>query len=112
MTDRAAPTSLGGVVQAVLSETQATRVTIRLAAEGFTVAAEALAAGTPSVRGSRPDVSADPRVRGVLARQTAGDKAVAADLPPGDPRAKYRITAEIVTPITARDEIVGVMSVH
>lgn len=104
--------SLQEIAESVLGATGATRVTIRAAADGFTVAAEALAPGTPSVRGSRPNPGVDPVVERVLAGETVVDDAVEMDLPPDDPRAKYRITAEIVTPVLADGAVVGVLSVH
>lgn len=104
--------SLQEIAESVLGATGATRVTIRAAADGFGVAAEALVRGTPSVRGSRPDPGADPVVERVLSGETVVDNAVHMDLPADDPRAKYRITAEIVTPVMAAGAVVGVLSVH
>jgi GAF domain-containing protein len=104
--------ALQEIAESVLDATGATRVTIRAAADGFAVAAEALAPGTPSVRGSRPNPGVDPVVERVLAGETVVDDAVEQDLAPDDPRARYRITAEIVTPVMAGGAVIGVLSVH
>jgi GAF domain-containing protein len=104
--------SLDEIARRTLAGARASRVTIRVASLGFDVAAEALSPGTPSVAGTRPNPGADPVVERVFKGDTVVANEVEDDLAPGDPRAQYRIFAEIVTPVLHGKEVVGVLSVH
>lgn len=99
----------------LLAATDSSRVTIRLSELEFAVAAEALAAGVDSLRGPPPaDVRGDPVARRVIDdRETVVADTVADEqLAPDDPRRRYRIKAEIVTPVVRDDACVGTLSVH
>ena len=104
--------SLDEIAQRTLSATDASRVTIRLESVDFDVAAEALTPGIPSVKGSRPNRAAILVVDRVLRGETVIANEVEQHLAPDDPRARYQITAEIVTPILRGAKCVGVLSVH
>jgi GAF domain-containing protein len=110
---------LQDVVDELLRELAASRVTLRLAAHGgyFGVAHEALAPGTPSVRNEQ---TVSLRTNRVAQLAAAGQQVVYDDCLAVDDDPEYRrmlevyggLRAQIVTPVARGDEVVGILSVH
>lgn len=108
------------VLDRLLAETRASRVTLRQDVPGrtFPVTHEALASGVASIRGvETPNMARQPVVLDVTAgRQVVQDDC--ADLYPADEafhrmRALYGgLRAQIVTPVIADGSVTGIVSVH
>jgi GAF domain-containing protein len=108
------------VLEALLAETGASRVTLRRGMSGdyaFPVTDEALAPGVPSLREERTvDLRAQPVAREVRRRrQVVQDDCRTAYDDPGFQRMLVTyggLAAQIVTAVVAKGEVAGILSVH
>jgi GAF domain-containing protein len=107
------------IIEELLAMTGASRVTLRQAAQDgyFGISHEALAPGTPSVRGER---TVSLRTNRVAQQAAAGGQVVHDDCRAVDDDPEFRrmlsvyggLMAQIVTPVTIDGEVVGIDSVH
>ena len=105
-----------GVLDELLRETGASRVTLRQG-EGFPVAEEALAPGVPSIRDER---SIDLKTQPVAIEVTAGRQVVQNDSASAYSDPAYQrmlglyggLAAQIVTPVMRDGEVAAILSVH
>lgn len=111
---------IGAILEALLAETGASRVTLRRGVDdgyAFPVTDEALAVGVPSLRQER---SVDLGTQPVAVEVRTGGQVVQ-----GDARAAYDdpafrrmldayggVAAQIVTPVESGGEVVAILSVH
>jgi GAF domain-containing protein len=113
-------TTAGAVIEELLAETRASRVTLRRArpdGPAFPVVEEALAPGVGSLRDERSvDLTGQPVVREVLeGRQVVQDDAARAYDDPAFQRmlAVYGgLAAQIVTPVEVDGRLEAIVSVH
>jgi GAF domain-containing protein len=114
------PPELQGIVDALLAETGASRVTLRqdVAGDTFPVTHEALAPGVASIMGvETPNMAGQPVVLEVTAgRQVVQDdceQAYPSDRPFHEMRVLYGgLKAQIVTPVVVDGKVVAIVSVH
>ena len=105
-----------GVLDALLRETGASRVTLRHG-DGFPVTGEALAPGTPSIRDEK---TVDLRTQPVAIEVSAGRQVVQNDSAAAyaDPAYQHMLeaygglAAQIVTPVIRDGEVAAILSVH
>ena len=105
-----------GLVEDLLRETGASRVTLRHG-EGFPVAEEALAPGVPSIRDEQ---RVDLRTQPVAIEVTAGRQVVQHDSASAYSDPAYQrmlvlyggLAAQIVTPVMRDGEVAAILSVH
>jgi GAF domain-containing protein len=109
-------TELGTILEGLLAELGASRVTLR-AGEGFPVVEEALAPGVGSLREERTvDLSRQPVAIEVSAgRQVVHDDSAAAYEDPAYQRMREvygGLDAQIVTPVLVDGEVAAILSLH
>src|ERR1700737_4956594 len=106
------------VLADLLIATGASRVTLRLArpGEGFPVIAEALSPGTPSITsGVSPDLTRAPTMRYLAEHHSnliQDDCSIAEVPPPPELLEFYGVKAQMLAPIVAGTELIGLVSVH
>lgn len=111
---------IGAILEAVLAETGASRVTLRRGEDdgyAFPVTNEALAADVPSLRQER---SVDLRTQPVVVDVRTRGQVVQHDSRAASDDADFRrmldayggVAAQIVTPVVARGDVVAILSVH
>lgn len=111
---------IGAILEALLAETGASRVTLRRGVDGgyaFPVTDEALAAGVPSLREER---SVDLGTQPVAVEVRKGGQVVQHDSRAAYDDPAFRrmleayggVAAQIVTPVESGGEVVAILSVH
>lgn len=110
--------NLENVARELLTATNASRVTVRLALHGenFPVVAEAVAAGVGTIRSDVwPDLGSASTVKYLAEHRTnliQDDCQTAEVRPPDQLMDSYRVKAQMLGPILLRGQLAGIVSVH